>query len=76
MSLQESHAHPVFYLDRFKPTTAFLLSGQGNPYGFPHRQAIEACSARQVQLLRTDLEGILTFRFLDGKWQGQVAKAL
>ena len=70
------HAHPDLYLEHFKPLTAFVSSGQGNPYGFPHRQTIEACSALQVRLFRTDVAGMLTFRLLDGSWQAQVTKAL
>lgn len=70
------HAHPELYLDRFKPSIAFVSSGHGNPYGFPHPQTIEACSEQQVRLFRTDLEGMLTFRFQDGRWQAQVGKPL
>jgi hypothetical protein len=34
-----------------KPTMAFVSTVHGNPYGFPHRQTIAACSSQQVPLL-------------------------
>ncbi|MDH3454268.1 MAG: hypothetical protein OEL80_03900, partial [Desulfuromonadales bacterium] len=70
------HAQPDAYLDWAKPSAVFVSSGQGNPYGFPHQQAIEACEARQVPLFRTDLNGMLTFRLDNGRWLLQAGKAL
>lgn len=67
---------PELCLDRTLPTAAFVSSGRGNPYGFPHQQVIEACSARQIPLFRTDLEGMLTFHYENGSWQSRTGKAL
>ncbi|MGW8312730.1 MAG: DNA internalization-related competence protein ComEC/Rec2 [Desulfuromonadales bacterium] len=62
-------AHPEQYLEWLRPKLAFVSCGQGNPYGFPHQQAIEACARRQVQLLRTDLAGMLIFNDVNDHWQ-------
>ncbi len=42
------HARPDLYLDWLQPSAAFVSSGRGNSYGFPHQQTIEACTAQQV----------------------------
>lgn len=70
------HARPELFLDQLKPSTCFVSAGHGNPYGFPHRQTIDACASRRVPLLRTDLQGMLTFRLVDGSWQAFPHKAL
>ena len=67
---------PEFYLDWLKPTAAFVSSGHGNTYGFPHQQVIEACSVRQVPIFRTDQQGMLTFYTDNGRWLSQTGKAL
>jgi competence protein ComEC len=63
------HSQPGWYLDWIQPTAAFVSSGRGNPYGFPHQQTIETCTAQQIPLFRTDQGGTLTFRIDNGKWQ-------
>jgi competence protein ComEC len=65
------HAQPEWYLDTIKPSAAFVSSGHGNPYRFPHRQVIEACTARQIPLFRTDQAGMLSFHFENGRWLSQ-----
>jgi competence protein ComEC len=70
------HSRPDFYLDRLKPSAAFVSSGRGNPYGFPHQQVIEACAERQTPLFRTDQGGMLTFRIDNDRWLLQTGKAL
>lgn len=70
------HARPELYLAQFSPQAAFCSSGRGNPYGFPHRQTLDACSAAQVELFRTDQAGMLTFRVVDGHWQAESGRAL
>ena len=70
------HACPELYLDWAKPSAAFVSSGRGNSYGFPHQQTIEACTAQQIPLFRTDQEGLLTFRIDKGMWQAQNSRAL
>ncbi|MGK2907478.1 MAG: DNA internalization-related competence protein ComEC/Rec2 [Desulfuromonadales bacterium] len=70
------HAGAEPYLDRTRPSAAFVSSGHGNPYGFPHQQVIEACSSRQIPLFRTDLDGMLTFHIDRGRWLAQTGRAL
>ena len=70
------HSRPDLYLDRLKPSAAFVSSGRGNPYGFPHQQVIEACAERQIPLFRTDQGGMLAFRIDNGRWLLQTGKAL
>lgn len=65
------HSQPEWYLDWIQPTAAFVSSGRGNPYGFPHQQTIEACTAQQIPLFRTDQDGMLTLRINNGRWQSQ-----
>ncbi len=63
------HAFPDLYLEELRPSVAFVSAGQGNPYGFPHRETIEACAKRQIPVYRTDLLGMLGFRLQNGEWQ-------
>ena len=70
------HARPELYLDWVQPSEAFVSSGHGNTYGFPHQQTIEACTARQIPLFRTDQEGMLTFNLNNSRWQVKRGKSL
>jgi len=67
------HAESEAYLDRIRPSVAFVSSGHDNPYGFPHQQVIEACNSRHIPLFRTDLDGMLTFHIDKGRWLAQQA---
>lgn len=70
------HAQPWQYLDWAQPSAAFVSSGRGNSYGFPHQPTIEACLSRQTPLFRTDTEGLLTFHIDNGQWQVRTSRAL
>lgn len=70
------HAQPGLCIDRLEPALAFVSCGRGNPYGFPHQQAIDACAAGEVPLLRTDRQGMLTFDIADERWQVRPQRAL
>lgn len=63
------NASPGFFLSELKPSLAFVSVGNSNPYGFPHRQAIDACRMHQVPLYRTDRAGLLQFYLDKGGWQ-------
>jgi len=63
------HAAPDLFLEEFRPSTVFASSGRGNPYGFPHRETVEACARRHIPFYRTDQMGMLRFRVNDGEWQ-------
>ena len=68
------HAEPLRYLKWLKPTTVFVSAGLGNPYGFPHQQTLEACNSQQVDVFRTDTQGMLQFSIVDDQWYGHTAK--
>jgi competence protein ComEC len=75
------HAESESYLERIRPSVirpsvAFVSSGHGNPYGFPHQEVIEACNSRHIPLFRTDLDGMLTFHIDNGRWLAQTGRAL
>ncbi len=70
------HARPELYLDWLQPSEAFVSSGHGNTYGFPHQQTIAACTAQHIPLFRTDKEGMLTFHINNSRWQLKTGKAL
>jgi len=63
------HAAPDLFLEEFRPSTAFVSAGRSNPYGFPHKETVEACTQRQIPLYRTDQMGMLRFCVNDGQWQ-------
>jgi competence protein ComEC len=65
------YARPELYLDALQPAAAFVSSGRGNVYGFPHQQTIEACVSRQKPLYRTDQQGMLVFQVINGQWQSK-----
>jgi competence protein ComEC len=67
------HARPEMYLEQLTPATAFVSSGRGNTYNFPHQQTIEACNRYQIPLFRTDQDGMLIFRIDNGHWQAQLS---
>ncbi|HZP84570.1 MAG TPA: ComEC/Rec2 family competence protein [Chthonomonadaceae bacterium] len=48
------------FLGRVQPQVAVLSCEQGNDYGHPHKEALEALRAAQVPFLRTDLQGTIT----------------
>lgn len=70
------HARPELYLEQLQPAAAFVSSGRGNSYNFPHQQTIEACNAQQIPIFRTDQDGMLTFHIDNGRWQAQRIRAL
>jgi len=62
------HAVPAAFLDWTGASNAFVSSGRNNAYGFPHPQTLAACRERQVVLCRTDRQGMLEFRLINGLW--------
>lgn len=45
------------FLDAVSPRIAVISCGTDNSYGHPHREVIEALTARNARILRTDLNG-------------------
>lgn len=48
------------FLDRVAPTFAVISAGFRNPFGHPHPTVLERLRRRGVQVLRTDLEGMIS----------------
>ncbi len=48
------------FLDRVAPTFAVISAGFRNPFGHPHPTVLERLKQRGVQVLRTDLEGMVS----------------
>ena len=49
------------YLEAVSPRYAVISCGAGNTYGHPHGEVLARLSERQVAVLRTDLNGTVTF---------------
>lgn len=47
------------FLDRVSPRIALISCGIDNSYGHPHRETIEKLEARDIRILRTDLNGAI-----------------
>ena len=47
-------------LERVKPRYAVISCAEGNEYGYPHRETMEALHAARCRILRTDLNGTIT----------------
>lgn len=47
-------------LERVKPKYAVIFCAEGNEYGYPHRETMDALRASRCRILRTDLNGTIT----------------
>ncbi len=54
------------FLNEASPEYAVILCGKGNDYGHPHENTITALYDRKIKVLRTDLDGDISF-VTDGK---------
>jgi competence protein ComEC len=48
-------------LDRITPTWGAISAGAGNSYGHPHEETLTRLERHDTTVLRTDLDGNLTF---------------
>ena len=48
------------FLDRVTPTFAVISAGFRNPFGHPHPTVLERLKQRGVEVLRTDVEGMVS----------------
>lgn len=62
-------SQPRLLLEALRPQAAFVCLGAGNPYGFPHAEAVAAVAALGIPLHRTDLQGTVRFRTAGTEWQ-------
>lgn len=54
------------FLNAASPEYAVILCGKGNDYGHPHESTVTALLDRKIKVLRTDLDGDISF-VTDGK---------
>lgn len=47
------------FLDAVRPEAAVISAGEGNSYGHPHAETLEALAAAGVKVFRTDLQGTI-----------------
>ena len=50
------------FLDAVHPAFAIISDGYDNSFGHPNRDVLERLQARRVEVLRTDLQGLITVR--------------
>jgi competence protein ComEC len=48
------------FLDSVRPAFALISAGRANRFGHPHPEVVQALAARGAQVLRTDLDGLIT----------------
>jgi competence protein ComEC len=49
------------FLNRVNPEYAVIMVGEGNTYGHPHEETLEALNSAGIKIYRTDLNGTITF---------------
>lgn len=49
------------FIDKVSPQYAVIQCGVNNEYGFPHKVVLNRLEERSVEVLRTDLDGDITF---------------
>jgi competence protein ComEC len=70
------------FLDLARPAFGVISVGLENPYGHPHRDALQRLAERQVAVLRTDRDGLVSIRtdgrrleLETGRWMGALGSA-
>ncbi len=53
------------YVKEVTPSFAVISLGEGNSYGHPHKEVLETLQKENIKVLRTDMEGRISF-FSDG----------
>ncbi len=52
------------FVDQLNPKIAIIMAGNKNRYGHPHYEVLEVLNKYNVQVLRTDRHGAITYRYL------------
>lgn len=55
------------FLDKVAPAIAAISAGRDNPFGFPHKETLDAYASRGVKVIRTDEAGAIEFT-TDGRY--------
>jgi competence protein ComEC len=53
-------ASTMEFLNAVAPEIAVISAGEGNPYGFPHEEALARIAYSGARILRTDTDGAIT----------------
>lgn len=56
-----SNSSSSVFLNKASPEYAVILCGKGNDYGHPHDNTVTALYDRKIKVLRTDLDGDISF---------------
>lgn len=51
------------FLEHIKPKVAVISVGKDNRYGHPHHQVLEEMKQLETSILRTDMEGAVTYKY-------------
>ena len=63
------------FLSAIAPKLAVIHVGEGNSYGHPHQETLDKLQTIQCEVLRTDLQGEITFEILsDGTYRWETQK--
>ncbi len=57
------------WLDHVHPEIAIVSCGRDNNYGHPSPEVLSNCSKRGIRVDRTDRQGTLSYKVVDGKFQ-------
>lgn len=55
------------FLTHYKPKVALISVGEKNRFGHPHQEVIEKLTKIGASIFRTDLQGQISYHFLNGK---------
>ena len=52
------------FLDVLSPKLAIISAGKNNRFNHPHQDVVDALEKRKIKILRTDLSGAITYKFV------------
>ena len=52
------------FLDVLSPKLAIISAGKNNRFNHPHQDVLDALEKRKIKILRTDLSGAITYKFV------------
>lgn len=55
------------FLNRYKPKVSLISAGEKNRFGHPHKEVVEKLTKIGSSILRTDLNGEISYRFFNEK---------
>jgi competence protein ComEC len=58
----------IRFINAVKPRIAVVSAGKNNPFHHPHASTLQRYKEAGVQIFRTDRNGAITVRFIDGRY--------